>query len=303
MKDNFILGIAAVALLLSLVAITSAFVITPEMTIEDNSIGNSKIANDSITSSKIDDGTITDDDIIDIGISKILDGSINPVHFSTAALELITGLEEIADNSITGDKIANGTITDADVSDSSDIDPSKILGTAWTGLNDGTGSGLDADKLDGKNSDEFATAAHSHSGLLLGYTVLDVDCTAAASFTTAYTKIVDVGNFTKLDDDSIVDITFNGRIYAESVGAGTGAIFELRVDDAASTNGHARATLKVSEVGGYGIQTSIKGIFTDLDEGTHTVSIWVRTSLGTGTDAIVDPGCWSSDHIVVMEFA
>jgi len=283
-NNNFVLGIAVVALLLSVVAITSAFVMTPEMTIEDKSIDTSKLADDSVTSSKIDDG------------------AINPDHLSDTALELISGIGEIADNSITSSKIEDGTISNIDISDSADIDPSKILGIAWTGTNDGSSSGLDADKLDGKNSDEFADTIHLHSGLLLGFTVLNVDCTSASSFSTSYKKIIDVGTFTKLDDDSLLDITFNGRIYVESFAGSTGARFELRVDNNPSTNGRARATLKNAEIGGSGILASIKGIFTGLDAGSHTVSIWVSSSLNTGTNAMVDPGCWSTDHIVVMEF-
>jgi len=285
MKDNFVLGIAVVALLLSVVAITSAFVMTPEITIQDRSVDNNKLADDSVTSSKIDDG------------------AINPDHLSDTALELISGVGEIADNSITSSKIADGTISNIDISDSADIDPSKILGIAWTGTNDGSSSGLDADELDGMNSDEFADAIHSHSGLLLSFTVLDVDCTSTPSFALGYKKILDVGTFTKLDDDSLLDITFNGRIYVESfAGGSTGARFELRVDDNPSTNGRARTTLKASEAGGSGILASIKGIFTGLDAGSHTVSIWVNTLYGTGTKAMVDHGCWGSDHIVVMEF-
>jgi hypothetical protein len=137
MKDNFLLGIAVVALLLSLVAIASAFVMTPEMTVEDRSIDTSKLADDSVTSSKIDDG------------------AINPDHLSDTALKLISGIGEIADNSITSSKIADGTVANIDISNSADIDPSKILGISWTGSNDGSGSGLDSDTIDGVDSDQF----------------------------------------------------------------------------------------------------------------------------------------------------
>jgi hypothetical protein len=42
--------------------------------------------------------------------------------------------------------------------------PDKISGTAWTSTNDGTGSGLDADKLDGSHASAFAPATHDHWG-------------------------------------------------------------------------------------------------------------------------------------------
>jgi len=57
--------------------------------------------------------------------------------------------------SISSSMISDGAIVDADISASAGIDPSKINGTAWTSLNDGSGSGLDADLLDGYESSYF----------------------------------------------------------------------------------------------------------------------------------------------------
>jgi len=42
------------------------------------------------------------------------------------------------------------------------LSPDSIAGTAWTAANDGTGSGLDADLLDGQDSAAFAPADHNH---------------------------------------------------------------------------------------------------------------------------------------------
>lgn len=283
MKENISIITAVVAIIISIAAVTSAVFVKPETTLDAGTIGVNELADNAITG------------------GKIASSSITLEHLTTEVLAAMTGVVDIANNSITGANIANGTITNTHISGSADIDPSKILGTAWTATNDGSGSGLDADKLDGKNSDEFADTIHSHSGLLLGTTVLDVRCEGKDIFSTDYKKILDVGTFTKLDSDSLVDLTFNGRISIESL-TGTGARFELRVDDSATTNGRARANIKSSEAGINGIWVSMKGIFTGLDAGSHTVSIWVQASTGTGTDAYVDPGCWSTDHIVIMEF-
>ena len=194
-------------------------------------------------------------------------------------------------------------VDNADVADGA-LSPAKIAGTAWTSTNDGNGSGLDADLLDGKHASAFAESSHSHTGALLDTTVLAVTCGSLASFGNAYSKLKDIGAFTKLEASSTLHITLNGRIAVISL-TGTGARFELRVDDAATTNGRARAALKASEVGGDGIPVSMLGVFTGLGAGTHTVSIWVSASSGrldTGSNAYVDPGCWSSDHVVVQEF-
>jgi hypothetical protein len=65
-------------------------------------------------------------------------------------------------SSITGQMITDGEITDADIDDVAAIDPAKIAGTAWTSDNDGDGSGLDADMVDGLNADAFSDTGHIH---------------------------------------------------------------------------------------------------------------------------------------------
>jgi hypothetical protein len=62
-------------------------------------------------------------------------------------------------NSITSAMINDLEIVDGDISGTAAIDPSKISGTAWTGDNDGAGSGLDADLLDGQEAAAFMGAA------------------------------------------------------------------------------------------------------------------------------------------------
>jgi hypothetical protein len=44
-----------------------------------------------------------------------------------------------------------GCVNDTHISSSANISPDKILGTAWTSANDGSGSGLDADTVDGSH--------------------------------------------------------------------------------------------------------------------------------------------------------
>jgi hypothetical protein len=198
-----------------------------------------------------------------------------------------------------------------------------------------------AGRLDGKASTEFAAASHTHSGAdiangslpltklstagatagqvaayngsttswsslpangLLRATVLNVNCPSPINIDSTYRKIADIGSFTKLDANSTIEVTFHGRIAVTgSISGGTGASFELRVNNAATTNGRARAVLKSAEVGSGGVSASMTGIFSGLAVGTHTVSMWTKTSSGTGTSAMYDPGCWSSDHIVVKE--
>lgn len=55
-------------------------------------------------------------------------------------------------------------IGNSDVPDGA-LTPAKIAGTAWTATNDGPGSGLNADFLDGLSSASFANASHPHFGV------------------------------------------------------------------------------------------------------------------------------------------
>lgn len=60
----------------------------------------------------------------------------------------------IVDGTVSSADIANGTITSSDLSDGATL--AEILD------NDGSGSSLDADYLDGHNTSYFATASHNH---------------------------------------------------------------------------------------------------------------------------------------------
>lgn len=135
---------------------------------------------------------------------------------------------------------------------------------------------------------------------LLRVTTLNVTCTSIASITTTYQKLADIGSFNKVAADSVVEVSFHGRIAVNSM-AGTGAVFELRINDAATSTGRVRAVIKQAEQGLSGINASMNGVFTNLAAGTHTVSIWVQGANGSGTSAYVDPGCWSADQIVIKE--
>jgi hypothetical protein len=133
--------------------------------------------------------------------------------------------------------------------------------------------------------------------------VFDVNCISLASVTPSYAKLADLANFTVASADSTVELTFNGRIFVGSFASGTGAVFELRVNDAPSTVGRARANLRAAEAGAGGRPTSFTGVFTGLPAGEHTASIWVRTSPGgSASQAMVDPGCWSTDVLIVKEY-
>ena len=198
-----------------------------------------------------------------------------------------------------GGDINTGTVADARIASTLARD-SEIMSTVLA--NDGPGSGVNADYLDNYTSSSFSLSSHTHTGVLIRTTLLNADCWNVSSVGTAYTKIKDIGSFSKAESGSDIEITYNGRIFVNSFGGAAGAIFELRVDNVATTNGRARANIQNSEEGLDGVPVSIMGVFTGLGTGTRTVSIWAQMSTGTGTTVGYDPGCWSSDHIVVKEY-
>lgn len=168
--------VAVGAIIISLVAIASAIILKPTPTIGTGDVGTNELADGSVTGEKIADGAITDADIVAGGISRIADGAVGSDQIADGAVtlqklaeslvDMITGVENIADNSITSAKIRDGTITNADISPDANIDPGKISGTAWTSTNDGTGSGLDADTLDGLEGSQFLR--NDTSGIISG---------------------------------------------------------------------------------------------------------------------------------------
>ena len=199
-----------------------------------------------------------------------------------------------------GGDINTGTVADARIASTLARD-SEIMSTVLA--SDGPGSGVNADYLDNYTSGSFSLSSHTHTGLLLRTTVLNVNCASQSSVGTSYTKIMDVGTFSKTDSGSDIEITYNGRLRVNAFGGGaTGASFELRVDNAATTNGRARANLRVNEAGSDGVPVSMMGVFTGLGTGTRTVSIWAMVWYGTGTTVGVDPGCYATDHIVIKEY-
>jgi hypothetical protein len=184
-------------------------------------------------------------------------------------------------------------------------------GAGLTSLNaDSLASGtVPSGRLSGTYSSAvtFNNAGNSFSGNGSGLTdtgvarttVLIVPCspTLGVPYTTTYTKVGDIGSFDKALANSTMEVTFNGRIYATFSFGIPGAIVELRVDSAATSNGRARAFYSQS---GIPAQTSITGIFTGLAAGNHTVSMWIQGQGGNGT-AWLDQGCWGTDSVVVKE--
>lgn len=149
-----------------------------------SSITTPMIADGAVNLAKLLDGTvlaeILDDDGAGTGLdADMLDGmqanSFAPVSHNHDAAYVNEGQV----SSVTSSMITDGSIMDADIAF---ISPSKISGTAWTSTNDGSGTGLDADLLDGQHAGNFAPVSHNHAGQYwsgTGYYGLRVDTTGS----------------------------------------------------------------------------------------------------------------------------
>lgn len=194
---------------------------------------------------------------------------------------------DLANNSVTSAKIADGTITNNDIADKG-ITSAKI-----------SSSGATANEVLVYNGTNVVW--DRPYGVRLRTSVINVPNDGISTYSTTYVKVADLGTFSKMESGSFSEVTFNGRIAVASM-TGTGAHFELRVDGSPPAMGRARALIRNREAGYDGVPVSITGIFTGLAAGSHTVSMWVKSTTGTGTSAAVDPGSFGDDHIVVAEY-
>lgn len=114
-----------VAVIISIIAIISIITLKSTAEIGAGDVGANELADDSVTGDEIVDGTITDADLTTSGISKIAsnavgsnqiaDNSIALGDLSSNVSDAITGVGEIADNSLTSAKIKDENLTSADI--------------------------------------------------------------------------------------------------------------------------------------------------------------------------------------------
>ncbi|MBN1810094.1 MAG: hypothetical protein JW909_13590 [Planctomycetes bacterium] len=127
-----------------------------------SAVGSSEIANGSIAVVDLQDGTslaeILDDDGSGSGLdADYLDG-LEAAHFSLSTHDHdAVYVNEGQADSITSAMIVNGVVGATDMADGAAL--AEILD------DDGSGSGLDADYLDGLEAGHFSLSTHSHSSL------------------------------------------------------------------------------------------------------------------------------------------
>jgi hypothetical protein len=160
-----------------------------------------------------------------------------------------------------------------------------------------TAASVDWDDIDSKPTTLSGMGITNPYQITAGY----VGCHTLASVTSTYKKLADIGTFDKLNSGTLVEVTYNGRLAIDNIVTGNGALFELRVDDHATSIGRALTVVRSDEEGIKGIPVSLFAVFNSLSTGEHTISIWVRVPIGSGTNARINPNCWGTDAFFVKE--
>jgi hypothetical protein len=111
---------------------------------------------------------------------------------------------------------------------------------------------------------------------------------ALSTLSSTFTKVEDVGTFTKQFPETNIELLLTSPIYVENFSGANYITFEFRIDNNPTVFGNALNTF---------LQTSnsytpltIFGMFPKIPAGTHTLSIWAKTNAGVATNIIIDPG-------------
>lgn len=158
-SNKMISGLALGAIVLSILAILLAILFNP-VTLGSGAVGQQQLANNSVTNAKVADGSINNAKIADDSIDSdnLIDSSILLEDLSLSTISNLTGLNVIANDSITGDKIANFSITESDLENSSITSQKIVDGTI-------TSSDLGSNSV---GSDEIASGAVGSSEIADG---------------------------------------------------------------------------------------------------------------------------------------
>lgn len=125
-------------------------------------------------------------------------------------------------------------------------------------------------------------------------------CVELTSPSNVYQKIATTATFTKLEEDSYIEIDYQTYFSAGFTSA-TGVIYELRVDDSPTEFGYATFLLQKTNPTLPGV---IHGVFSDLTAGSHTISIWAKSIKGNVSNIVINSGCFSNETntILIQEF-
>jgi len=259
--------------------------------IADGTVGTSDLANGAVTSEKLLDGTVTTSKLVDGAVTnskitndavtsaKIADGSIiasdlaNDSVTSTILLDGAVTNTKLASNSVNSAKIANGTVSASDLADGAVTSAKLLDGAVLSEIldDDGSGSGLDADLLDGLSSSSFSLSGHWHNSLNASdgspINALYVNPSGYVGIGTASpSSVLDVNGDIRVRGGDLLDtggtsrvrVTDDGDTYLNDAG-GTARMRIIDNGDTVFLNSSGSTRLTVDTTGNIGIGTTAPG--------------------------------------------
>lgn len=162
-----------------------------------------------------------------------------------------------------------------------------------TGGNPGNGKVLVGDSTGLSSWQDFTTKVSAFQ---------PTGCQVLANVTSTFQKVGDMGSFTKTVSGTFVKLTLQTNLYTTVLTGANGVVFELRIDDQPTTIGNATALIRTVNTFE---PTTITGVFSNLSNASHTVSLWAKSVGGTATNAGWDEGCLNSygtNNILIEEY-
>jgi len=196
---------------------------------------------------------------------------------------LLVSSKQIKNNSITSKDIRQSAVKTTDLGTdavrSADIQPGAVqttdIGEGQVGTTDiGTGQVSSADIGQGEVTPGDVTMPDPVQ--------IKVPGTFTSNPTMSFSKLADLGAFTKSDGASALEVNWTGSVEGHNGGEVSGCVFQLRIDGAPAPGGGG-------EVFGQGVTSiSAAALFGGIPAGPHQLEMWARLAAqepGMGGDS------------------
>jgi len=211
----------------------------------------------------------------------------------------------LGNGTVTSQKITDGSIVDIDVNSAAAIQGSKILPdfgnqtlrtSGGIQMNDGSQG---ADRVLTSDATGNATWASRSSKVTA---ISPSVCNVVTNHTPTYTKIADLGSFTKDNTGTFVDLYLDGKFTIFNLVSSIAVMYELRIDDGTTTLQDASFVI-YNDQANEQVWSNVMGVFSGLSAGVHTVSLWARCQgAGAATaQSDYDSGCWGSHETLIIK--
>ena len=211
----------------------------------------------------------------------------------------------ISNGTISSQKITDGSIVDIDISSTAGIQGSKITPDFGNQVVRTSGGIQINDGTEGTNRVLASDATGNASWTARNSKVTAISpsvCNVITNHTPTYTKIADLGSFTKDNSGTFVDLYLDGKFTIFNLVSSIAVMYELRIDDGTTTLQDASFVI-YNDQANEQVWSNVMGVFSGLSAGVHTVSLWARCQgAGAATaQSDYDSGCWGSHETLIIK--